>query len=103
MKFTLGFTDAAKEELKKLKSDAGLKKQNKAVAKALVLLQENPRHPSLQTHRYYSLKGPYGEKVFEAYAEQDTPAAYRIFFCYSSTTRSKIIILAITPHPKTLP
>ena len=99
MKFILGFTDSAKETLKKLKSDPGLKKQNKAVSKALILLEQNPRHPSLQAHIYYSLKGLHGEKVFEIYAEQHTPAAYRIFFYYCSITKGKIIILAITPHP----
>ena len=98
MNFTLGFTDTATEDLEKLKKDAGLKKRYKAVTKALELLEQNPKHPSLQTHRYYSLKGPKGEKVFEAYAEQHTPAAYRIFFYYGSQ-RGKIIILTITPHP----
>ncbi len=99
MKFTLGFTSTAKEQLKNLEDDLGLRKQKKAVAKTLELLEQNPRHPSLQTHLYYSLKGPNGEKVFEAYAEQHTPAAYRIFFYYSSTTKGRIVILAITSHP----
>lgn len=98
MSFTLGFTDNAIEDLNKLKKDPALKKQHKAVSKALELLQKNPRHPSLQTHPYRSLKGPRGEKVFEAYAEQRTPAAYRIFFNYAPT-RGKIMILTIVPHP----
>ena len=99
MKFTLGFTSTAKEQLKNLKDDLGLKKQKRAVAKTLELLEQNPRHPSLQTHPYYSLNGPGGEKVFEAYAEQHTPAAYRVFFYYSSTAKGKIVILTITSHP----
>ena len=98
MKFILGFTETAVEDLKKLKKDAGLKKRYKAVTKALALLEQNPKHPSLQTHLCYSLKGPQGEKVFEVYAEQHTPAAYRIFFYYGFP-RGKIIILTITPHP----
>jgi len=44
------------------------------------------------------LKGPNGEKVFEAYAEQKTPAAYRVFWFYGPS-RGKITIFAITPHP----
>ena len=99
MKFTLGFTSTAKEQLKNSEDDLGLRKQKKAVAKTLELLEQNPRHPSLQTHPYYSLKGPDGEKVFEAYVEQHTPAAYRIFFYYSSATKGKIVILTITSHP----
>ncbi len=98
MKFFLSFTPTAKEALKELKESPDLEKRYKAVSKALKYLQENPHYPSLQTHEYYSISGPHGEKVFEAYAEQNTPAAYRIFFYYGST-RGEIIVFAITPHP----
>ena len=98
MKFSLSFTPTAKASLKELKSFSHLAKRFKEVSKALNLLQENPRHPGLQTHEFYSFKGSRGEKVFEAYAEQDTPAAYRIFFFYGRE-RGEIIIVAITPHP----
>jgi mRNA-degrading endonuclease RelE of RelBE toxin-antitoxin system len=98
MKFILGFTKTAEKDLKNLKKDSGLKKQYEAVTKTLELLQQNPRHPSLHTHLYHSLKGPNGEKVFEAYAEQQTPSAYRIFFYYGHT-KGKIVILTIIPHP----
>ncbi|MFH1360189.1 MAG: hypothetical protein ABIJ41_04030 [Candidatus Omnitrophota bacterium] len=98
MKFFLSFTSTAKNSLKELKESPHLAKCFKAVSKALKFLQENPRHPSLQTHEFSSIKGPHGEKVFEAYAEQDTSAAYRIFFFYGSQ-RSEIVIVAITPHP----
>jgi len=36
--------------------------------------------------------------VFEAYAQQRTPGAYRIFFCYGKE-RYVIEILTIVPHP----
>lgn len=98
MSFFLSFTYSAKQDLKKLKESAHLKKRFKAVSKVLKYLAENPRHPSLQTHPYASLCGPNGEKVFEAYAEQNTPAAYRIFFYYGKP-REEIVIFAITPHP----
>jgi len=98
MSFFLSFTPGAKEDLKELKESAHLTKRLKAVFKALKLLADNPRHPGLQTHSYTSLCGPNGEKIFEAYAEQDTPAAYRIFFYYGKA-RGEIVILAITPHP----
>ncbi len=98
MKFILHFTPAATQALRKLKTDSGLKKRYKAVAKTLKLLSENPRHPSLQTHIYSSIAGPYGEKIFEAYAEQKTPAAYRVFFYYGPR-KEEITIFAITPHP----
>ena len=98
MSFFLSFTPTAKENLKELKELVHLQKRFKAVSKALRFLQENPRHPSLQTHEYSSFKGPRGEKVFEAYAEQDTPAAYRIFFFYGHQ-KGEIVIVAVTAHP----
>ena len=98
MNFTLNFTPTAKETLKELKEDAGLKKRYKAVVKTLRLLSENPKHPGLQAHPYYSISGPKGEKIFEAYAEQKTPAAYRVFFYYGPS-KGEITIFAITPHP----
>ena len=98
MNFFLTLTNTAKQDLKKLKKSAHLEKSFKAVSKALKLLEDNPRHPGLQTHLYTSLLGPHGEKILEAYAEQHTPAAYRIFFYYGKV-RGQIIVFAITPHP----
>lgn len=98
MKVTLSFTNSAKQTLKDLKVNSGLKKRYKAVTKALKYLKEDQRHPSLQTHQYYSLVGPNDEKVFEAYAEQHTPAAYRIFFYYGPQ-KKEITIFAIIQHP----
>ena len=98
MRFFLSFTPTARVSLKELKKSPHLAKRFKAVSKALMLLQENPRHPGLQTHEFYSFRGPHGEKVFKAYAEQDTSAAYRIFFFYGKQ-RGEIVIVAITPHP----
>jgi mRNA-degrading endonuclease RelE of RelBE toxin-antitoxin system len=98
MIFELHFSKEAKDKLRELKGNKSLAKQYKAVQKALKNLQRNPSHPSLQTHPYTSLNGPNREKVFEAYAEQDTPTAYRIFFCYGSL-RGVILILTIVPHP----
>lgn len=93
------FTPGAEADLKALARNAGLRKRLRSVQKALGQLELGVRHPSLQTHKYQSLKGPHGEDVFEAYAENKTPAAYRIFFFYDSTERGVIWILAITPHP----
>jgi hypothetical protein len=42
--------------------------------------------------------GPNGEEVFEAYAENNTPGAYRIFWVYGPG-KDVITILAITAHP----
>jgi len=98
MRFALCFTSASIETLDELKHSSSLKKRYNAVKKALKLLSNNPRHPGLQTHPYYSIFGPNREKIFEAYAEQDTPAAYRIFFYYGPK-RGEITVFAIMPHP----
>ena len=81
-----------------LEADPGLAKHLKAVRKALGLLETNPRHPGLNTHKYASIIGPKGEDVFEAYAETNTPAAWRIFRIYGPA-KNQLTILAITPNP----
>ena len=98
MNFTLNYSNVAKENLKELKKEAHLSKRYKAVTKALINLADNPKHPSLQTHEYHSVFGPSGEKIFEAYAENNTPGAYRILFYYGRVS-GEIDILMITPHP----
>jgi hypothetical protein len=80
--FELNYTNEAQKQYDALKGDKGLKKRYNAVKKALSYLKTDPRHPSLQTHEYTSLTRLTGKKVFEAYAEQNTPAAYRIFLYY---------------------
>ena len=101
MDFDLKFTDQAEKDLYSLEENAHLKKRLKAVRKSLGFLQTNPKHPSLNTHKYSSIQGPNGEEIFEAYAENDTPAAYRIFWHYGPGKRiiTIITIIAITPHP----
>jgi hypothetical protein len=96
--FEIFLTDEAKIQLERLKKDKGLEKRYNAVKKAIRFLSENPRHKSLKTHEFTSLSGPKGEKIFEAYAEQSTPAAYRIFWYYGPS-KNQITIIAITPHP----
>ncbi len=96
--FKLQFTPTAKGQLETLKKDIRLKKRLKAVLKAVAYLETNPRHPGLNTHKYTAISGPDGEEIFEAYAENKTPAAYRIFWYYGPK-KSQITIVAITPHP----
>ena len=98
MPFELQFTERASNQLDTLESDAGLAKRFKAVKKALGMLESNPRLPGLNTHKFESIKGPNGEEVFEAYAENKTPAAWRIFWIYGPG-RNQITVIAITPHP----
>ena len=110
--FTLNWTDQAIENFQQVENQAKKTKKNqkskssrqegllKQVKKTLRLLRENPRHPGLQTHEYSSFNHPWNnrEKVFEAYVQNRTSAAYRIFWCYGPDQK-EITILAITQHP----
>ena len=96
--FTILLTEQSLKDLKRIESNKALKKRLKAVRKALAHLQCNPRHPSLQTHKYTAIEGPSGEELFEAYAENNTPGAYRIFWYYGPK-KNQITVVAITKHP----
>ncbi|MBJ7608184.1 MAG: hypothetical protein JF887_01975 [Candidatus Dormibacteraeota bacterium] len=72
----------------------------KQVAKTIQQLAADPRHNSLNTHAYESLENPFDSrgKIFEAYAQNSTPGAYRVFWCYGPE-KGDLTIIAITPHP----
>ncbi|MBA4294134.1 hypothetical protein C0431_14325 [bacterium] len=89
------FTPQAKSELASLKSNLP---KLKRVNRCLALIESNPRHPGLNSHKYTSLKGANGEDVWESYVENNTPAAWRIFWHYGPD-QNQITIIAITPHP----
>jgi mRNA-degrading endonuclease RelE of RelBE toxin-antitoxin system len=94
--FKIIFSTEASTALAKLQQTDSKKYQK--VLKTLGLMETNLRHPSLKTHKYESLSGPNGEEIFEAYVENKTPAAFRVFWYYGSEQRV-ITILTITPHP----
>jgi len=96
--FELIFTPQADEDLQEIENDPSKRDVLKAVRKTLGFMETNLRHPSLNTHEFISLKGPNGEKVFEAYVQQKTHAAYRIFWYYGPG-RKQVTLVAITPHP----
>lgn len=98
MAFKLTFAYEAESQLKELEKDRGLIKRLKAVRKALAYLEANPRHQSLNTHKYCSLRGINDEEIFEAYAENQTASAYRIFWHYGPK-KDAITVIAITSHP----
>jgi len=85
-----------KEGRSKASEQEGLFKQ---VHKCVQNLVNNPRHPSLKTHEYNSLPHPWDkkQKVFEAYAQNNTPGAYRVFWCYGPG-RDELTIIAIAAH-----
>ena len=98
MTFRLVLTSRAKSDLEKLSGNPALNKQLKATRGCLAKLESNPRHPGLRTHKFSDLSGLDDEVIFEAYAENNTPGAYRIFWHYGPG-KDVITIIAITPHP----
>ena len=116
MAFELKWTPRGLEDYKRLHAEAnaakagrearGIKKSSrgeglfKQVAKTIKLLQENPKHPGLNTHEYQSLDHPFQKdgKVWEAYVQNNTPGAYRLLWCYAPK-QGEITVIAITPHP----
>ena len=114
--FTIRWVRSAQEKYDELKKVAeksqqarkqkGMKKSSQAeglfkqVTKTINFLRKNPKHPSLRTHQYSSIENPFDkkDKVFEAYAQNQTPGAYRVFWCYGPK-KKEITIIAITPHP----
>ncbi len=98
MIFELIFTEKADSQLDALESSKDKKVVLKAVRKTLALMETDLRHPSLQTHEYSNLEVANGEKVFESYAQNRTPGAYRIFWHYGPQ-KGQITVVAILPHP----
>ncbi len=101
----LRFTPTADEKRKNIENDPALKAVRKQVRKTLGYLETNLQAKSLQSHEFESLTRRYKRKVFEAYAQQNTPGAYRVFWHYGPDEIDKngkripiITILAITPH-----
>ena len=105
MQRKIKFTPTADEQYSALENAPSKAAVFEQVRKALGYLELDPRHPGLNAHEFTSLVGANGEKVFEAYAQNNTPGAYRIFWHYGpDETKGKkrspvITIVAITPHP----
>jgi len=79
------------------------------IVKCLRKLAEDPRQTGLNSHKYSSKAGPNGEEVWESYVENNTPAAWRVFWCYgpdevdpndlTGPLLKVITVIAMTPHP----
>jgi hypothetical protein len=103
----LRFTPTADEQLAGIENAPALGNVLKEVRKTLGYLETNLRAKSLQTHEFESLTRRYGKKIFEAYVQQNTPGAYRVFWHYGPDETDKngkriavITIVAIIPHPE---
>lgn len=97
MQFKLKFSNQAKLKIKQLEKDKSKKGLIKQVMRVLGFMETNLKHPSLNTHKFDGISCALGE-VFETYAQNRTPGAYRIFWTYGPD-RHEIYIIDITPHP----
>lgn len=96
--FKLRFTTEASTVLEELAASPQHARKLQKVRKALGLLQQNPRHPGLNSHKYTSLHGSNGEDVWDSYVENKTPSAWRIFW-HHGPEEGVITVVTISPHP----
>ena len=96
MAFSLHLSDETKTVIARLERDAPGRAIK--VKQTLGLIERDPRYRGLNTHPYDSKTGPHGEKIWESYVENKTPAAYMVFWYYGPGQRA-ITVLSITPHP----
>ena len=106
MRRQLRFKPTANEQYIRIQRDPAQKGLLKQIRKTLGYLETNHRAKSLQTHKYESLTRRYGKEVFEAYVQQNIPAAYRVFWYYGPDEIDEkgehisiITIIAIVAHP----
>lgn len=97
MQFKLQFSEEAKDKLKELELHRSKKGLLKQLKKALGFIETNLKHPSLHTHKFSGISSKLGD-VFETYAQNNTPGAYRIFWVYGPG-KKELYILDISPHP----
>ena len=75
------------------------RKLAKKLGRAVQHLQDNPFHPSLQSHEIEALSRRHGQKVFESYLENNAPSAGRLF-CVYGPKRNHITLIGLEPHPQ---
>lgn len=92
------FTKEAASAVALLESRPQYAQKLKRVRKALGQLQLDPKYPALQSHKYTSLAGANGEDVWDSYVENNTSAAWRIYWHYGPGSDCITVVL-ITPHP----
>ncbi len=95
MSHKLRFTEDAKTQLRDLETDP---KKLKKVRKCLGRLEIDPKHNGLNTHKYSQMKAENNQGLWESYVENNTPAAWRVFWIYGPE-KGDITIVAITEHP----
>ncbi len=97
-KYALRFTKEAAGVLADLEKQRQYAGKLKKVRRALGLLEQDPRYPALNSHKYHSLRGSQGEDVWDSYVENRTPSAWRLFWHYGPG-EDVITVVTLGPHP----
>ncbi len=99
MPFALFITSGAQDTIDGLTAGslADPKKLRK-VNKTLALLEADPRHRSLASHRYAGLDAEFGQAIWESYVENHTPGAWRVWWFYGIEPQM-ISVVRIAAHP----
>lgn len=66
--------------------------------KCVLLLADNPKHRGLNSHEISALSASFGQKVWQSYLENRTPAAGRLFWIYGPS-KGVITIVGLESHP----
>lgn len=96
--FELFFADRAHEVLAELREKRHVRKRKKVAKTLRLLAEQGPSYPGLNCHPYQSVPGPNGATLWECYVENQTPSAWRIWWCYGPDADS-LTIIDIGPHP----
>jgi hypothetical protein len=88
----------ARQVLDDLKANPALKVQCKAVVSTFRKMAADLRYPGLNTHEMKGEDCPHGKKLYTAYAQNHTPGAWRVFWCYCGPGQGDIIIVTMSPH-----
>jgi hypothetical protein len=86
--FKLRFATKADEALKALEA-SGDQVKLKKVRRALGRLEQNPRHPGLNSHLYENFPADRDVKVWDSYVENRAPSAWRIFWQYGPMSQAR--------------
>jgi hypothetical protein len=93
--FQLILTQEVQEVLDGLKGNV---KRLRKVRKTLAQLERDPRYPGLNSHQYETLCGPLGEPIWESYVENQTPAAWRVWWYYGPEP-GYLTVVTVGGHP----
>ena len=77
--FSLKISSLAKEQIEKIMQDRSSKGLQKQLKKSFKHLQNDPKHPGLNSHLLSEVDGV---KVWTSYVQNNTPRAYRILWSY---------------------